>query len=59
MRDSPAFGKNDLGGSDVHSPVLLHGVGADDLAPDPFGDVKRKSGLAGAGGTDDRNGPGH
>lgn len=60
VRDAAAGVDGQLGGADVHPAVELHRVGVDDLGaewPEPFGDVQRQLGLAGAGGADDRQWP--
>ena len=50
---SPAFGPGDLGGTDVHAAVELHGIGVDDLAVELQCERDREIGLAGAGRPDD------
>ena len=46
-----------LRGADVHAAVELHGVGVDDLAAEPLGEVEREIGLAGAGRSGDHDQP--
>ena len=58
VRDAAPVGDRQLGGADVHAPVLLHGVGVDDLPAEAFGDLECEMRLAGAGGSDDRDRPG-
>ncbi len=53
VRDPAALGRCELGRSDVHAPVELHGVGVHHLASEPAGQFDTERGLAGRGGTDD------
>jgi hypothetical protein len=50
---SPAFFHADLGGPDVHAPVLLHGLGIDDLTAKFQGQPHCQIRLAGTSGPDD------
>src|SRR5690606_38589206 len=53
VRDALALLGRQLGGSDVHPPVELHGVGVDDLTAEPTGQGNTQIGLSGRGGSDD------
>ncbi len=47
VRDAPAFGGRWLGGADVHSPIDLHGIDAEDLGVEAFGEGQGEGGFAG------------
>ncbi len=55
--DGPALVERQLGGSDVHPPVELHGVGIDHFAPELLSEEHPQVGLSGCGGTDDGDDP--
>ena len=56
VRDSPPVGKRQLGRSDVHAPVELHGVRVDDLRlPERLGEIEGEGGLPGRGRADHRD----
>ena len=55
MRDTALLLLRHLRGADVHPAVQLQRIGVDDLAVEPFGERDREVGLAGGGGTDDRD----
>ncbi len=56
VRHGGARGGVGLGGADVHAPVHLAGVHADDLARQATGDGQRQRRLAGGGRTEQENG---
>lgn len=47
-----------LSRADIHTAIDLHGIGPDNLAVELTGQVDGQAGLAGAGGTDNKNDPG-
>ena len=49
VRDPTTLRGWELGGADVHPAVQLHGIGVHDFPLQPFGEVQREFGLAGAG----------
>ena len=57
VRNAATLGGRQFGGADVHAAVELHGVGVDDLAAEPLGDVECQRALAGAGRPDDGDRP--
>ena len=59
VRDAVALPDRHLGGPDVHAPVELRRVGADDLAAEPLGERDGEVGLAGRRRPDDTDDEGH
>ena len=59
VRYATPLGRRRLRGADVHAPVELHGVGVDDLGAETPGQLDGERGLAGRGGTDERDQPAH
>jgi hypothetical protein len=57
VRDVTALLGRQLGGSDVHPPVELHGVGVDDFTAQPLSQDDPQIGLSGRGGADDSDDP--
>ena len=57
VRDTATLLGCQLGGTDVHPSVELHGVGVDDLAAEPLGQEDAQIGLSGRGGPDDGDDP--
>lgn len=54
VRDALPLGGRWLGGADVHSPIDLHGVDAEDLGIEAFGEGQGEGGLADGGAAEEQ-----
>ena len=53
MRNALGFGGSNFCGTDVHTPIELHGIGVNAFTPQFFGERNGQSAFSGAGGAND------
>ena len=59
VHDASPLGRGELGGTDVHTAVLLHGVDVDHFTAQSFREIQTEFGLSCGGRADHGNGPDH